>query len=241
MNDIKKTFLSIIPARGGSKRLSNKNIKDLCNKPLIVWTIDASLKSKYITNTLVSTDSKKIHEIASKSGAEVPFLRPSKLARDDAKSINVVRHAVMYYKEHFNKEFDYVILLQPTSPLRTQEDIDLAIELLINKNADAVVSVCEMEHSPIWSNKLDETLSMKNFLKKEFINKCSQDLEKYYRLNGAIYICKTNLLLSQDTFFIDDNIYAFKMSQESSVDIDTELDFLIAQTIIEKNNEYIKR
>lgn len=232
-----KTFLAIIPARKGSKRLANKNKKDLNGQPLISYTINAALKSNYITETIVSTDCEDLKNIALEFGAKVPFLRPSKLAEDESKSIDVVTHAVEFYKKNLNKEFDYVVLLQPTSPLRNTHDLDSAIEYLFKKNANAVISVCEMEHNPIWSNTLDKQKNMKNFLNEEFINKRTQDLEKYYRINGAIYICKTNVLIKQNRFFIDDNIYAYEMSQENSVDIDTNLDFLIAKTILKEKNE----
>lgn len=229
-----KTFLTIIPARAGSKRLPKKNIKDLNGKPLISYTINAAVNSKYITEAVVSTDSEEIKSIALKYGAKVPFLRPKKLADDHSKSIDVVTHAIDYYKKEFNKEFDYVILLQPTSPLRDSNDIDNAIKYLNEKNANAIISVCEMEHNPIWSNKLNKEKSMKDFLDKKFINKRTQELDKYYRINGAIYICKTNILVKENRFFIDDNIYAYEMSQEKSIDIDTNLDFILAKTLLEE-------
>lgn len=232
-----KTFLAIIPARAGSKRLKNKNLKILNKKPLISWTIESSLKSKYISETIVTTDSKEIQEVAKDFGAKVPFLRPSYLAQDESSSIDVVLHAVDFYSKEINKVFDYIVLLQPTSPLRDYRDLDLAIELLFKKNADAIISVCKMEHNPCWSNTLDESMSMDSFLKKEFINKRTQDLEDYYRVNGAIYICKTEKLLENKKFFLDNNIFAYEMTQEHSVDIDTELDFLIAKTLMENNYE----
>lgn len=227
-----KTFLAIIPAREGSKRLPNKNIKNLNGKPLIYYSISASLKSKYITETVVSTDSSEIREIANKFGASTPFLRPKELSHDESSSIQVVIHCINYYKEVLNKEFDYVILLQPTSPLRDEVDLDGAIEFLLKKSADAVVSVTEVEHNPIWSNVLDDSNSMENFLDKKYLNKRSQDLPTYYRLNGAIYICNTSKLIEENTFFISKNIFAFRMLQEKSIDIDTKLDFIIADSLM---------
>lgn len=229
-----KTFLTIIPARAGSKRLPNKNIKDLDGKPLISYTINAAVKSKYITETVVSTDSEKIKNVALEYGANVPFIRPKELADDHSKSIDVVTHAIDFYKKELNKEFDYVILLQPTSPLRDSNDIDNAIKYLNEKDADAVISVCEMEHNPIWSNKLNKEKSMKNFLDEKYINKRTQELDKYYRINGAIYICKIDILIKENRFFIDDNIYAHEMTQENSVDIDTHLDFILAKILLEE-------
>ncbi|MFV7791390.1 hypothetical protein ACNO6Z_11150, partial [Aliarcobacter lanthieri] len=147
-------------------------------------------------------------------------------------SIEVVIHCINYYKEVLNKEFDYVILLQPTSPLRDEVDLDGAIEFLLKKSADAVVSVTEVEHNPIWSNVLDDSNSMENFLDKKYLNKRSQDLPTYYRLNGAIYICNTSKLIEENTFFISKNIFAFRMLQEKSIDIDTKLDLIIADSLM---------
>lgn len=230
---IKKTFLAVIPARSGSKRVPNKNIKDLNGKPLIAYTIEAALKSKYITKTIVSTDSIELQKIAHKFNASAPFLRPIELAQDETKSIDVVTHTLKYLKENEKEVYDFVILLQPTSPLRNEKDIDNAIRYLEKKNADAVISVCEVEHNPLWSNKLDKTKNMEKFLDKQYINSRSQDLEKFYRLNGAIYICKINKLLEENTFFINKNIFAYEMAQEKSIDIDTNLDFIITKAIMD--------
>lgn len=225
-----KSFLAIIPARGGSKRLPRKNVLDLCGKPLIVWTIEATLKSKYIDKVVVSSDDDEILEISKKFGAET-IKRPDELASDTATTFDAIKYTI----DNLEK-YDYIVLLQPTSPFRDEKHIDEAIELLENKNADAVVSVCEMEHSPLWSNTLPQDGKMNNFLKDEVLNKRSQDLEKYYRLNGAIYICKTDKLLEQKSFFIKDNIFAYVMNRESSIDIDEEIDFNMAEFLMEKND-----
>jgi len=221
-----KTFLAIIPARGGSKRLPRKNILDLNGKPLIAWSIEAGLKSKYIDKVVVSSDDNEILEVSQKFGADV-IVRPLELASDTATTFDAIEHTIKSLKK-----YNYVVLLQATSPLRDSKHIDEAIDLLEQKDADAVVSVCEMEHSPLWSNTLDETRSMKGFLSDEVLNKRSQDLEKYYRLNGAIYICKTERLLEEKSFFLEDNIFAYAMDRESSVDIDDAIDFKLAQSII---------
>jgi len=222
-----KTFLAIIPARGGSKRLPNKNILDLAGKPLIVWSIEAGLGSKYIDKVVVTSDSEEILNISKNFGAEI-IKRPDELANDTATTFDAIAHAI----DSIEKKYDYIVLLQPTSPLRNAKHIDKAIELLETKNADAVVSVCQMGHSPLWANTLDESLSMKNFLSEEILNKRSQDLETYYRLNGAIYICKTDKLLKEKSFFLKDNIFAYVMDRESSVDIDEEIDFKLAEVLI---------
>lgn len=224
-----KTFLAIIPARGGSKRLPRKNILDLSGKPLIAWSIEAALESKYIDKLIISSDDDKILNISHSYGAEW-IKRPENLASDTATTFDALKHTI----ENVSK-YDYIVLLQPTSPLRTAKHIDAAIELLNSKNADAVISVCEMEHSPLWSNTLPEDKTMEHFLQSELLNKRSQDLPTYYRLNGAIYIAKTDKLLESKSFFLQNNIFAYIMDQESSVDIDTLLDFKFAQILIENN------
>lgn len=224
-----KTFLAIIPARGGSKRLPRKNILDLAGKPLIAWSIEAGLKSKYADKTIVTSDDDEILGIAKKLRAD-NIKRPDKLASDTATTFDAIKHTIDNVKQ-----YDYIILLQPTSPLRNEKHIDEAIELLESKNADAVIGVCEMDHSPLWSNILPHDGSMSDFLRDEVLNKRSQDLEKYYRINGAIYICKTERLLEEKSFFLKNNIFAYKMDRKSSIDIDEEFDFEIAAAIIGRN------
>jgi len=227
-----KKYLAIIPARSGSKRLPNKNILFLNGKPLIEWTIQAAKKSKYIDDIVITSDSDKILEIA-KHNDILALKRSKELATDEATTVDVIKHVLTEFNE-----YDYIVLLQPTSPLRNEKHIDEAIEMLETKKADAVVSVCEMEHSPLWSNILPSDLSMKNFLREEIKNKRSQDLDKYYRLNGAIYICKKDKFLKENTLFLNDNIFAYIMDRKSSVDIDDEIDFKLAEVLIsyEKNN-----
>ncbi len=226
-----KTFLGIVPARGGSKRLPRKNMLDLCGKPLIAWSIEAGLNSKYIDKVVVSSDDDEILNISSNFGAET-IKRPVELASDTATTFDAIKHTI----ENVEK-YDYIVLLQPTSPLRNAKHIDEAIELLEIKNADAVVSVCEMDHSPLWSNTLPNDGNMRGFLREEILNKRSQDLEKYYRLNGAIYICKTEKLIENKSFFLKENIFAYIMNRENSVDIDEKLDFIIAKNIMSITDE----
>ena len=221
-----KTFLAIIPARGGSKRLPRKNVLDLCGKPLIAYTIEAALKSKYINKVIVSSDDEEILNISSNFGADI-LKRPYELANDTATTFDSIKHTI----DNFEK-YDYIVLLQPTSPLRNEKHIDEAMELLEKKKADTIVSVCEMEHSPLWSNTLPKDRNMNNFLKDEILNKRSQDLEKFYRLNGAIYICKTEKLLEEKSFFLKENIFAYIMDREYSIDIDEEIDFKMAEVIL---------
>ena len=220
-----KTFLAIIPARGGSKRLPRKNVLDLCGKPLIAYSIEAGLKSKYISKVIVSSDDNEILTISKKYGAEI-INRPEYLANDTATTFDALEHTI-----NSLEKYDYIVLLQPTSPLRNEKHIDESIELLNEKDANAVISVCETEHSPLWCNTLNESLDMSNFLPKEILGKRSQDLPIFYRLNGAIYICKTEELLKNKGFFLQENIFAYIMDKMDSVDIDDELDFLIAKEV----------
>ena len=223
-----KKILAVITARAGSKRLPNKNILDLAGKPLIAWTIDAAKQSKYIDKLIVSTDSEKIRKISEQFGAEVPFLRPEELSNDTADSISVVKHSIDY----FDKAYDYILLLQPTSPLRIAKDIDKAVEML-NTETKAIVSVCEAEHSPLWSNTLPKDLSMRDFIRPEIQNKRSQDLSTYYGLNGAVYISEIAYFY-QNNGFVGKQTKATVMSQENSVDIDTELDIKFCEAILNK-------
>lgn len=230
---IRKRFLAVIPARKGSKRLPNKNVLEIGGKPLVAWTIEAALRSKYIKEIVVSSDDERVLDIANRYCVRT-LRRPYELATDSAKTIDAVKHVL----ENIEECFDYVVLLQPTSPLRNEKHIDAAIELLNDKQADAVVSVREMKHPPLWCNTLPENKSMEGFLREEIKNSRSQDLPKFYCLNGAIYICKTDRLIEENTFFIRNNIYAYVMDEISSVDIDEYIDYLFVKFIIE--NEFHK-
>jgi N-acylneuraminate cytidylyltransferase/CMP-N,N'-diacetyllegionaminic acid synthase len=228
-----KKVLAIIPARGGSKGLPGKNIKSLYGKPLIAWTIEEAKKSNYIDKILVSSDDKEIIEIAKKYRAEVPFVRPKELASNTAKGIDVIKHAINYFKE----EFKIIILLQPTSPLRTVKDIEKAFNEFEREKVKAVVSVCELEHPLQWTGTLPANLNMKNFIRNSIKNTNRQELEIYYRLNGAIYISEINYL-KENNGFLGSETYAFLMNRENSVDIDDIIDFKLAEILLkERKNE----
>jgi len=226
-----KKVLAIIPARGGSKRLPGKNILPLADIPLIGWTINAAINCSSIDKVIVSTDCQEIADVSKSFGADVPFVRPKDLSNDFASSIAVVLHSIDFIVNSGWKP-DLIVLLQPTSPLRTSFDIDNAFGLYNDKNADSIVSVCESEHSPIWANVLPENMLMSNFLPKEHLNRRSQDLPTYYRLNGAIYIANVLELIKYKSFIMPDNTYAYIMDKEHSVDIDTYLDFKLAEFIL---------
>lgn len=229
------SFLAIIPARGGSKRVPGKNTKSLNGKPLIAWTIEAALNCQYIDRTIVSTDYTAIAEIASEYGAEVPFIRPSSLAQDKSTTVDMIKHALKFYSEN-DEVFDYIVLLQPTSPLRNSEHITEALELLIAKKADAIISVCKVEHSPLWANVIPESGSLKSFINDDITNVRSQDLDDYYRLNGAIYIVNVKKFFEQNTLFLYENIFSYKMDVVHSVDIDESIDFLYADFLFSQKN-----
>ena len=225
-----KTIIGLIPARGGSKELPRKNIRPLLGKPLIVWTIKQALASEYLDRVIVSTDNKEIAEISKKYGAEVPFMRPKELATDKAKGIDVVLHVIDWMKRNDNL-YDLIMLLQPTSPLRTKEDIDKAIELLFLKKAKAIVSVCEVSHHPYWSNMLPPDGCMADFIKPEIANKNRQELPTFYRLNGAIYLAYWSYLREQRTFFGQET-FAYIMPRDRSIDIDSEIDLKLAEILM---------
>lgn len=222
--------LAIIPARSGSKGLKDKNIKLLNGKPLIAYTIEAAKKSGLFNEIFVSTDSEKYAKIAQVWGANVPFLRSDELSTDIASSWDVVREAINKYKEN-GKEFDTIALLQPTSPLRTADDIIAGYNKMKQKFANSIVSVCETDHSPLWSNTLPEDNSMVSFVKQDIIYSIRQDLPTYYQINGALYIVRTNYLMSNNNIYKDSS-FATIMSRENSIDIDTRMDFIIADALM---------
>ena len=225
-------FLAIIPARGGSKRLPGKNKLDLAGKPLIAWTIEAALRSKLLSDVLVSTDDQETAEISKKAGANVPFLRPAELSTDTATSFQVVQHALDFIKNYSGTEPEFVVLLQPTSPFRDDQDIDNAIGMLTKKNADAVISVCKMDHSPLLSNTLPDDGDMKNFIRPDVAGMRTQDMPAYYRINGAIYINRTKILLKEKSLFFKENIFAYKMEKDKSADIDSDEEFRMAELLM---------
>lgn len=227
----KKKYLAIIPARRNSKRLENKNLLLINQKPMIAYTILSALKSKRLNKIIVSSEDSKILNISKKFGVDV-IKRPKKLAGDTITTFQVIEHVVSAVKN-----FNYLVILQPTSPLRDEKHIDLAISFFEKKNADAVISVCECSHSPLWSNLLPKDRSMKNFLSKNILNKRSQDFDKYYMLNGAIYIYNIKKLLKEKSLFFKKKIFAFIMSKETSVDVDDIYDFKIAKFMLSQKNK----
>lgn len=225
-----KKVLAIIPARKGSNGKIKKNIALLVGKPLIAYTIEAALVSKYIDKIIVSTDDEEIAKISLSYKAEIPFLRPKELAKDSSLVIDAVLH-VLTFLENEKQSFDIVVLLQPTSPLRSASDIDSAIELLIKKEANSIISVNQTDHIPQLSNTLDENLTMREFFNNNCMNKNRQDYPKYYRINGAVYVSYIQFILSQKNF-LDEKTFAYVMPRERSIDIDEEFDFVLCEFLI---------
>lgn len=212
------TVLAIIPARGGSKGLPRKNIIDLLGKPLIGWTIDASLKSKYITKTLVSSDDDEILDIAQQYKADI-LKRPAELALDTTSSEAVVEH-VMQELNNQNSVFDYLILLQPTSPLRSFRDIDNAFDILFKSDATSLISVYETDNKLLKAFKQNEDGYIEGVSNNKYPFQRRQDLPKTYMSNGAIYIIKVDEFIKNNSFFTDKTV-SYEMSKEKSADIDT--------------------
>lgn len=223
-------MLAVIPARGGSKGVPGKNIRDLNGKPLIAYTIEAAVVSDIFDTIIVSTDSQEIANVAVSYGVEVPFIRPDELAGDTISSDDVIRHALAYYDELGVKHTE-VCKLQPTSPLRNARHLKEAYKLFRDRQADFVVSVCECEHSPLWAGIIDSDLRLDNFITEEAKRACRQDLPTYYRLNGAIYMGKVEPFLHNKSF-LGRNSIAYIMNQEESIDIDNEMDFKLAEALI---------
>ncbi len=227
-------FLGLIPARGGSKRVPRKNLQTVAGKPLLAWTIDAALAAQRLDRLILSTDDEEIAALGRDCGVDVPFMRPPQLASDTASGRDVTVHAVRTLADR-GERFDYVVVLQPTSPLRSHQDIDDAITLLLDKRASAVVSVCETDHPPEWSNTLPDDLSMRDFFRPAVRDMRSQDLPTSYRLNGAIYIYNCTRLLRDETDEMDNSTFAFIMPRLRSVDIDEEIDLEIADLLLQRH------
>lgn len=225
--------LAIIPARSGSKGLKDKNIKMLCGKPLMAYSIEAALGSDMFDEVMVSTDSDEYARIAIQYGAKVPFLRSEFASSDAASTWDAVSEVIEMYRE-IGQDFDTVCVLQPTSPLRKKEHIVEAYGVYDSKNANSVVGVCLTDHSPLWENTLPQDDCMEDFLSR-FIdeNDRRQDLGDFYRINGAVYICKINNELRFNLY--DKSCYAYKMNKKDSIDIDDVDDFDLAEYYMKRH------
>jgi N-acylneuraminate cytidylyltransferase len=226
--------LGIIPARGGSKGIPRKNIIEVCGKPLIAYTIIEAKKSKYISRLILSSDDQEIISVASSWGCESPFIRPKELARDDTLGIDPVIHAINSLEE----KFEYVVLLQPTSPLRVAEDIDRCIDVCIQQNVCSCVSVSLVNKSPYWMFELDNGCHMKPVIPADKSPSTRQSLPPVYVLNGAVYVARCDWLLKQQSF-VGKETCAYVMPKQRSLDIDTEDDLFVFKSIL-SNDRQIK-
>ena len=216
--------LAIIPARAGSKGLPGKNVKILGDKPLIAWTIEAALGSSFISKTIVSTDCQEIGSVGRKYGAEVPFIRPAHLATDSATTGDVIHHAITVLDE----DYDVIIVLQPTSPFRTQVDIKRAFDLYWNNTSSSVVSVMEADKSPYWCFFRENNHAIRPVLNLKGQFSRRQDVPITYLLNGAIYIVGRKTFARNRKLIFSDTL-SIVMSKQSSIDIDDIIDFKLAQ------------
>lgn len=228
-----KTFLAIIPARGGSKGLPGKNIKELCGKPLIAWSIEAGLKSEYIDEVMLTTDSVEIADIAQKYGAKVPFLRPIELASDTATTFEAVKHVIDFYKDNFRREFDYVVLLEPTSPLREPSDINDMIEKIIahENEFDSIVSIGEAHEHPSIMKRIVDKNTIKPYCDSLELTTRRQDNDKAYFPYGVAYIVKTNTILEEKTFYTKRNTF-FEIKRYQCLEIDDIYDFIMVESVM---------
>ncbi|OAS14520.1 cytidylyltransferase domain-containing protein [Paenibacillus oryzisoli] len=218
-----KKILALIPARGGSKGVPGKNILVVQDKPLIAWTIEEAKKSKYIDRVVLSSEDEEIIKVADQWGCDIPFVRPANLAKDDTPGIDPVLHAL----DHL-PDYDYVIMLQPTSPLRSVEDIDNAIEYCFSKNALCCVSVCRTSENPYWMYKVIDGNLRPIVNDNETMYLRRQDLPPTFILNGAIYIANCNWLKESKSFLTDKTV-AYIMDSARSLDIDNEIDFVLLE------------
>ena len=220
-----KKVLAIIPARGGSKGIPRKNVKAISGKPMIQYTIEAAKDCEYIDKVIVSTEDEEIADISMRAGAIVPFSRPEELATDEAKIIDVVMHAVEFY-ERKAEHFDIFVLLQPSSPLRNAEDVTKALEYFIRKEQKSLVSVSEVSESPIFMRSFNKENELEKIVSEDDDVR-GQDMKRYYRINGAIYINKASELNPQTSF--NDNQMGYVLTKEHGIDVDEPQDLVVAE------------
>jgi CMP-N,N'-diacetyllegionaminic acid synthase len=234
-----RTVLAIIPARGGSKGLPGKNIRDLAGKPLIAWSIEAANGSKYIDRCVVSTDDNEIAEISREHGGDVPFIRPAEFAKDQTSSMDVVTHAIKYLGEQ-GQTFDYIVLLEPTSPLRNNTDIDQALTTLDGnrESAKAIVGVCKSESGhPAFSASINQAGLLEPYQSEVFGILRRQDIADLYFFEGTIYVSDTNHLLDTLSFYSDKTM-PYIVPRWKSIEIDELFDMIIAEAVINNIDKF---
>lgn len=229
-----KKILAVIPARGGSKGVPRKNIIEVGGHPLIKYTIDCGKNSKYLDRTVISTEDLLIKRVAEENGGDVPFLRPKELAEDTSKTIDCIVHAVNTLKS-MGEEYDYVIILQNTVPLRKSWHVDEAIEMIVDSSERSLVSISEVDEHPILMRTLNEDKTVKNLLHMNSTMR-RQDFPKFYKVDGAIYIQKLDKDFNNDTS-LNDGKLAYIMENRYSTDIDNYIDIKIVEYYLEKERE----
>lgn len=223
-----KRVLVLITARGGSKGVPGKNIRPLCGKPLIHWTIEAAKQSAYVDRVLVSTDSEEIRRVAQLAGAEAPFLRPASLATDLAKQEDAILHA-MEWCEANGQRYDYLMVLVPTTPLRDTAEINSTIEMLTGHAiARAIFTVRECDHSPLQANQLPPDGCMDGFVPEALKLKNRQELPTYFQLSGSVCLSEWDWYRAQKSF-LTSHTYAYITTARKGLDIDNMSDFLLAE------------
>ena len=237
-------ILAIIQARGGSKSIPGKNIKNLAGKPLIAWTIEAAKKSKMINRVIVSTDDLEIAKIAKKFGAEVPFLRPAEFATDTAKSWGLLNHALIWLKENENYEPDAVVQLKPTNPLRRAEHIDQCVKIFLeSKNIDSLITVTKSPVHPLKTWKFEKNDLLVPFVPeniygiKEAAKFPRQSLPEVFVQNSCVHVIRPKTILKKKSS-IGQKIKGVVMEREDSINIDSPIDFKIAEIIMKERKKY---
>ena len=226
-----KKFLGVITARGKSKSIPKKNIKKLAGEPLIAYTIKAAKGSKYLDYFLVSTDDREIAEISKRYGTSIPFMRPKKLATSKAKSVPVVIHALDWLKANKKKEYDYAMILQPTSPFRTAKDIDECIKKIVDTKADSVMSMVKLSDFSLPKLKKIKDDKILPWVKEEGKRSAMKhEIPEVYKRNTAIYLTKTSVIRKEDLFGRISRPYI--MPPERSIDINTPFDFTVADLLM---------
>jgi CMP-N,N'-diacetyllegionaminic acid synthase len=231
-----KTVLAYIPARSGSKSIIDKNIIDICGKPLIAYTVEAAKGSKYVDRVILSTDSQKYADIVKEYGGDAPFLRPDELSEDNSKEIDAAIHLINWIEENEGKKYDIILKLEPTSPLRISEDVDKAIEALEKRNADTIATVTEAFTHPYWMNTLPEDNSMVNFISEEAKTKNRQELPVYYQLDGLVNVSRWEIIKKYKNWF-GGKIFAAITPNERAIDIDGPVQLELVKIIIKKRME----
>ncbi len=228
-------ILALIPARGGSKGVPRKNVKILAGKPLIAWTIETALRASCINRVIVSTDDDEIAAVSREYGAEIPFIRPSKFASDAATDMPVYQHTLYWLEKNEGYKPEIVVWLRPTSPLRSSQDIDMAVIKLINTKADWVRSICLVGTHPYWVYQLGENDRLSPFvdgvLVEDFLQR--QLLPDAYYLSGAVDATWRTTITEKKLLYSGD-VRGYEMNAEKSLDIDSELDFSLAELLLEK-------